>query len=56
MANQVKKLTKAAVKTALLGTPERENVLKQIQNGEWYQLIFTTPESFFKRATRKPQS
>ncbi|XP_064389138.1 ATP-dependent DNA helicase RecQ-like [Halichondria panicea] len=45
MVDQVQKLTKTGIRAALLGTAQKENIIQQIQQGEYYRLIFTTPES-----------
>ncbi len=54
MVDQVQKLTKTGIRAALLGTAQKENIIQQIQQGEYYRLIFTTPESLYERGTTKP--
>ncbi len=49
MVDQVKKLTSKGIHAILLGSAQTLDLNKQIESGE-YQLVYTTPESFFRKS------
>lgn len=54
MLDQVKKLTSREVRATLLGSAQKEDVAKKIEDGN-YQLVYTTPESFFDKVKKEPK-
>ena len=54
MTDQVGKLSCKGLSVTLLGSAQKEmNVLQEVEAGK-YQLVFTTPESFYTKQRKKP--
>ena len=55
MTDQVNKLIKQDISATLLGTAQKKDVMKMVEEGQ-YQVVYTTPESFYDKTSRKPRS
>ena len=55
MTDQVNKLIKQNISATLLGTAQKKDVMKMVEEGQ-YQVVYTTPESFYDKTSRKPRS
>ena len=54
MTDQVRKLSSKGLSATFLGSAQKQkNVLQEVETGK-YQLVFTTPESFYNKQRRKP--
>ena len=54
MTDQVRKLSSKGLSATFLGSAQKQkNVLQEVETGK-YQLVFTTPESFYSKQRRKP--
>lgn len=54
MTDQVSKLSRKGIPATLLGSAQKEDVMPQVQDGQ-YRIIFTTPESFYEKVSRMPK-
>ena len=54
MTDQVSKLVKKGVSATLLGSAQKEDVMKQVEDGQ-YRVVYTTPESFYDRTKMEPR-
>ena len=54
MMDQVCKLVKKGVSATLLGSAQKEDVMKQVEDGQ-YRVVYTTPESFYDRTKMEPR-
>ena len=54
MLNQVSKLTEKHIPATLLGSAQPNDVYSSIENGD-YQLVYTTPETFFDKLKEEPR-
>ena len=55
MTDQVNKLINQDISATLLGTAQKKDVMKMVEEGQ-YQVVYTTPESFYDKTNRKPRS
>lgn len=54
MTDQVSKLLKRGIPAIFLGSAQTQDVMSQVQAGE-FQVVYTTPETFYDKVTQKPR-
>ena len=54
MTDQVSKLLKRGIPATFLGSAQTHDVMSQVQAGE-FQVVYTTPETFYDKVTQKPR-
>ena len=54
MMDQFSKLVKKGVSETLLRSAQKEDVTKQMEDGQ-YQVVYTTPESFYDKKKMEPR-
>ena len=54
MTDQVSKQVKKGVSATLLGSAQKEDVMKQVEDSQ-YRVVYTTPESFYDRTKMEPR-
>ena len=54
MTDQVAKLNKKGVMATFLGSAQKADVMGQVAAGDFH-MVYTTPESFFNKASKKPR-